>query len=302
MKQLNIAHFSKNSNTNVARERRNIGYFSYAVPEFEWDHFVIGGSIDRKQFRDYDLIFIEEGGKPLEIINPGAPVAYLSYDSTLSGQHYQDRLRRAAVSDLILVDHDKLERFEHLGKPVRRLNYCVNENVFKPLEKNLDVCFMCSGGGTNNLPGGKERAELRIFLGEYCEENGLSYKSGSGGLDEYAEAMGHARVVVNLPRTPTNRPHRVFDAMACGACLLTYPIPFIEEDELDHFTHAVITDAEDINSWLRELFINDLSSDRNVIELWGNYAIYGNNFISKKHTWSIRAKQLRQTLNEELGL
>ena len=294
---LRVAHFSKNSNTNVAREKRNIGYFSYAVLEFTWDHFVIGGSIDRKQFRDYDLIFIEEGGKPLEIINPGPPVAYLSYDSTLSEQHYQDRLKRAAVSDLILVDHDKLERFKHLGKPVRRLNYCVNELVFKPLDKTLDVCFMCSGGGTGNLPGGKERAELRVKLGEICKELGLSYKSGVGGLDEYAAALGHSKVVVNLPRTPINRPHRVFDAMACEAQLLTGQIPRIPEDKLTCKELTVFDDIDQLTLHICQTIYHILKDD-----IVPEKAINGYNLIMNNHTWSIRAQQLRQILSEELGL
>jgi glycosyltransferase involved in cell wall biosynthesis len=294
---LRVAHFSKNSNTNVAREKRNIGYFSYAVLEFTWDHFVIGGSIDRKQFRDYDLIFIEEGGKPLEIINPGPPVAYLSYDSTLSEQHYQDRLKRAAVSDLILIDHDRLERFKHLGKPVRRLNYCVNEKVFKPLEKTLDVCFMCSGGGTGNLPGGKERAELRVKLGEICKELGLSYKSGVGGLDEYAAAMGHAKVVVNLPRTPTNRPHRVFDAMACSCLVITGDIPRLEEDKLTSKELTVFHSESQIEQ-IRSYLISLLQHIDNPLDK----AINGYELIMDYHTWSIRAQQLRQILSEELGI
>jgi glycosyltransferase involved in cell wall biosynthesis len=220
----------------------------------------------------------------------------MSIDSTLSDTHYQERLKQGSMADMILVDHDKLERFKVGKKPVRRLNYCVNDHLFKPLEKTIDVNFHCGSGARKGYPGGNERNELRAQLDGICKELGLSYVSGVLGLPEYAEAMGRSKVVVNLPRTPINRPHRVFDAMAAGACLLTAPIPYIIEDKLfgnefKYFDQKVYDDLEPV---LWGLFKGS--------GLWTIYSEKGYNTVMDYHTWSIRAQQLRQILSEELGL
>ncbi len=294
MKPLRVAFFVKNRAGCFERENRNMGYFSYAVPEFEWEHFVAGDNIERDKFKNFDVIFIEDGGKPLEIIGPGAPVVYLVFDSTLTERHYQDRLARARVADLVLLDHDKIERFKSTGKPVRQSSSCVNDHVFKPLEKTLDISFMCSGGGTGGLPGGDERSAIRVMLGEYCKQAGLSYKSGIAGLPEYAEGMGRAKIVVNWSRTPINKTHRIFDAMACGACVVTRTLPCVESDKRSSLLHYVEFEAkEELPGIIEDLFIGDL---------YQRIAQEGYNLVVNNHTWAIRARELRGVFKEEFGI
>lgn len=283
-------------------EGRNMGYFSYDVPEFTYQVFSPGcGDIDLRPFHDFDLIYHEDGGNWGDYIKDSRtpPIVYMSIDSTLTDTHYQERLNQGSKADLILVDHDKLDRFKVSGKPVRRLTYCVNDHLFKPLEKTIDVSFHCGSGARKGYPGGNERNELRAQLGEICKELGLSYASGVLGLPEYAAALGHSKVVVNLPRTPINRPHRVFDAMACAACLLTAPIPYIEEDLLINYgtreTQWEFEYTYQIKALINELFNGDIYN-------YSVIALEGYRLVIDNHTWSIRAQQLRQILSEELGI
>jgi hypothetical protein len=284
-------------------EGRNMGYFSYDVPEFTYQYFSPGGgNIDLRLYNNFDVIYHEDAGNWGDYIRDKntPPVVYMSIDSTLSDTHYQERLKQGGKSDLILVDHDKIERFKVSGKPVRRLTYCVNDHLFKPLEKTLDVSFHCGSGARKGYPGGKERNELRAQLDGICKELGLSYESGVLGLPQYAAALGRAKVVINLPRTPINRPHRVFDAMAAGACLLTAPIPWIEEDLLGigfNKTHIVFENINQLPEIL-ELLLKGL----NFKGWWYDTMLSGSALVEFNHTWSIRAQQLRQILNEELGL
>jgi len=223
----------------------------------------------------------------------------MSIDSTLSDQHYTERLKQGSMADMILVDHDKLERFKVSGKPVRRLTYCVNDHLFKPLEKTVDVSFHCGSGAHKGYPGGNERNELRAKLGEICKELELSYASGVLGLPEYAAALGHSKVVVNLPRTPINRPHRVFDAMAAGAYLINHgALPYIEEDKIPLYDTLLISPFETADE-LKSI-IEWLPFDTN--SYWDVRSNLAKSFIYTNHTWSIRSQQLRQILSEELGL
>ena len=299
MKPLRVALIIK-PNCSQPGEGRKMGYFSYAVPEFTWQSFSPGsGNVDLRPFKDFDLIYHEDGGNWGEYIRDAhtPPVVYMSIDSTLSDTHYQERLKQGSMADMILVDHDKLERFKVGKKPVRRLNYCVNDHLFKPLEKTIDVNFHCASGARKGYPGGNERNELRAQLDGICKELGLSYASGVLGLPEYAEAMGHSRVVVNLPRTPINRPHRVFDAMACEAQLLTGQIPRIPEDKLTSRELTVFDDIDQLTLSICQTIYQILKDD-----IVPEKAINGYDLVTNNHTWSIRAQQLRQILSEELGI
>lgn len=296
MKPLRVALVVKGSAATYKRSVRNMGYWSYAVPEFTWDHFYLGDPFveSRSRFNDYDLIFIEDGGNYGEFTGDGPPVAYLVIDSTLSDAHYHARLAQAAKSDLILVDHDRLNRFNSSGKPVRRLAYCVNDQVFKPFEKTQDISFHCSSGGSKGHPGADERTQLRQYLHDLAQEHRWTYRSGVLGLLDYAESMGRSRVVVNWPRTPTNRPHRVFDAMASGACVVSGLLPNIAEDKRIASKHLV--EFEEF-SQLRKLL-------HELLELgwWEPIARSGRELVMGNHTWSVRAKELRTMLSKELGI
>lgn len=297
MRPLKVALIVKNKPGPRERERRNMGYWSYDVPEFTWEHFSPGKDfvIERfDKFRDFDVIFHEDGGNYGVWGGCNPPVVYLSIDSTLSDNHYHIRFEQAKQADLILLDHDATARFYHAGPPVRRLGYCVNDHVFKPLEKHLDVVYHCSSSSGTGAPGAQERIKLRQDLNAWGTIGGWSYRSGVAGLDEYAANMGSARIVVNLPRTVTNRPHRILDAMAAGACVLTGPIPTVDGDGLqDRVHYRTFAETAEVPAMIGELLTD---------HAWTQYAINGHELVMARHTWAIRAQELRQIIKKELGL
>ena len=296
MKPLKVAIIYKSRHGIDEHDQRAVGWWSYPVPEFEFEFFRAVQQIAMSTFNNFDLVFHEDTTKLAVYVRHGQtpPVVYMSVDSTLSDAHYKSRLALAKQADLVLVDHDKLERFKSLGKPVRRFSYCVDEHIFKPLEKELDVSYHCGSGESRGFPGGKERNEIRRHLGEYCSRAGCSYRSGAVGQDEYASDMGKSRVVVNWPRTVINRPHRVLDTLACGAALLTGPIPQVDGDCLvsgiDYVDYA---DMDQLDEKLKMLLEH---------ESWKFYADAGYKLAMERHTWSVRAQELRLILNKELGL
>jgi len=274
------------------RENRNMGWFSYAVPEFTWDHFYLGRYFNRPRgdFKEYDLIYIEDGGNWGSFTGGGPPVVYMAFDSTLSEEHYRIRYEQAKRADLVLLDHDRLSRFPK----ARRLSFCVNDHVYKPFPKDTDVAYHCMSGKHSGSPGGVERSELRGYLGDFCKSAGYSYRSGAMGLMEYAASMGSARIVVNWPRTLLNRPHRVFDAMACGACLVTGKLPPLPEEHRQVGVNYVeFEKKEELPVILKRLL--DTGE-------WKPIAEAGYKLVMSEHTWQIRARELRQMLEKELGL
>lgn len=287
---LHVAVIVKDRPGTRERERRNMGMFSYAVNEFTWDFIAPGKgtTISTRALKalGFDLIFHEDGGAWAEYSGRAIPVVFYSIDSTLTEEyHYTPRFAQACKADLVLVDHDRLERFEQTGHPVRRLLYCVNEKLFYPREKTLDVDFQCSGT--------PERARLRVQLSELCKAHGWSYKSGVAPLEDYAAAMGAAKVVIVLPRTPRNRPHRVYDAIACGAAVLSALLPEVSEENLHPLQDYGVFDDSAV-----------LASDLSMM-LHAHYQelipATSQSFI-QQHTWSTRAGELRALLSKELGI
>lgn len=296
MRALKVALIYKSRSGVIERDRRAMGWWSYPVPGFEWDFFPAVDRVFLPDYRGYDLVFHEDTAKTSAFVREGncPPLVYLSIDSTLSELHHHARLDLAKQADLVLLDHDDPDRFKVTGKPIRRLNYCVNDHVFQPTAKSLDVAFHCGSGESRGFPGGKERNEIRRELGGICASHKYSYKSGAVGLDEYAANMGAVRVVVNWPRTVLNRPHRVFDAMACGAALLTGVIPNVDGDYVQRDIHyRTFEGVDDLAAQLDHY----LDTDE-----WKEVADVGYKLIMARHTWSIRAEQLREIIREELGL
>jgi glycosyltransferase involved in cell wall biosynthesis len=283
---MKVALIVKNSNGTQEREQRNMGYWSYPVPEFEWRHFITGKKAYATDMNHYgDVIFQEDAG-PYILKNVRKPVVYLAIDSTLSEDHLESRLKRAKNADLILVDHDDIERFKHLGIPVRQWNYCVNDHLFRDqgLSRDIDVSFYC---GSN-----VERGQIRNMLRPFCRGNDISFATGTLHPVQYAQAMAQSKIVLNWPRSPDNRAHRVFDAMACGACLVTGPVPNVSGDYLDrHNNYVPVNYIEDIPIVLQHLL---KTGD------WQHIAQNGKRLVDKYHRWSVRAKQLKQILAEEL--
>ena len=288
MKPLRAALIVKNTPSSFEREQKNVGYFSYPVPEFTWEYFSPGKGIsvelDAFKRAGFDFVMHIDGGNWCAYTNRTIPVVYYSIDSTLSEtHHFAPRLEQASRADLVLVDHDDLERFKPGGKSVRRWLYCVNDRVFYPREKTLDVDFQCGGSA--------ERSKMRVYLSDLCKARGLSYKSGVAPLADYAENMGAAKVVVVLPRTPTNRPHRVYDAGASSAAILTAPLPFIEGEFSEFIRKNMFT------------FHNERELEELVVDLTPTmWAEPFHTEIMTRHTWATRAAELRAILAEELKL
>jgi spore maturation protein CgeB len=261
-----------------------MGYFSYAVPEFKWTHF---DGLNADALNKFDIVIQEDAG-PKRYAGLHKPLVYVVIDSTLSEGHLESRLQRAKNADLILVDHDSLDRFTHLGKPVRRWNYCVNDRLMRDYEskRDIDVSFYC---GSN-----EERGRLRNMLRAYYKERGLNFATGTLNIVDYARAMAQSKIVVNWPRVPGNRPHRVFDALSCGACLVTGPIPAISGDErVPGRDYVEVKHLDDIPT------VCDYLLDSGE---WQERARWGKRLVAKYHAWSMRARQLRVILQEELGI
>ena len=248
---MKVALVVKASDGTQERENRNMGYWSYPVPEFTWNHLAFPGKEhDGSQMNNgYDIIFQEDAG-PYYFRGVEKPLVYLAIDSTLSDDHLESRLIRAEHADLILLDMDKEKRFADIGVPVRRLNYCVNDHLFRDygLERDIDVSFYC---GTN-----PERGKIRNMLREFCASNDISFETGTLHPVDYAKAMARSKIVVNWPRVPENRPHRVFDAMACGACLLTGPLPDVPGDRrIQHTDYVEVQTIDELTDMIGYLLL-----------------------------------------------
>lgn len=281
---------------------RMVGYWSYAVPEFAVTHF--GVAPGRQVYRraeyaraGFDAIVWEDHKTRGTWADDAAiPLIYHVVDSTLSASHLEDRRHHGAQADLILVDHDRLERLGGLGVPVRRWGYCVNDRLFRDYgeEKTIDVAFHC------RTKGSAMRAALRNWLAVYCARMGYTYASGDRDREEYARAFNRAKVAVNLTRTPQNRPHRVLDALACRTCLLSSKLPHVSGEERVQGVHYVEWDASgealganELGAWVERL----LGSGE-----WQALADNGYELVHRAHTWAVRAGELRQILSEEFGL
>lgn len=291
MKPLRVALFVKSSPIAAERENRNMGMWSYDVPEFTWKHFYSNNfsQVDRSRFGDFDLIFHEDAGYAA-YVNSGPKVVYYTFDSFLDDAHRTVRLKQAHYADLILIDHDDINLFQ--GMKVLRFPYATNDRLYKPVEKTMDVAYHCQSGAKNGTPKAKERSELRAKLGEICGRRGWSFVSGALSHAEYAASMGRSKVVVNLSRNWLHRAHREIDAMACGACYLTDPHMETIEDGTTAGVHYA-TFEDDIESVLERLLDGGE---------WQRYAKAGYEAVTKLHTWQTRAGQLREIVNAEFGI
>lgn len=307
MKQLKIALICKNENSKK-RDDRSMGYFSYDVPEFTWEHFIPGKNfkLHADTFKGFDLVFHEDYPYG-DIIGLNIPYVFLSIDSTLSEDHYKARLRQTSLANLVLVDHDDIKRFKTNHCNTYQFPYCVNDKVFyrDNRERTVDIAYHCSSSAHAGI---EQRKHIRQFLHDLSVKHNWNYRSGVLPLDQYAESFRNSKIVVNQSRTPTNRPHRIFDAMACGAMVLTSKIPHLYLDRLiDETSETWYTNKcygeylndKDLEDKLEILLSKNLVDGSNFYE---SIAERGYNTVMQNHTWSIRAKQLREIINKELGI
>jgi len=222
------------------------------------------------------------------------PVCYWVCDSPLSEDHYLQRVKQARRGkvDLILVDMDRLERFGGLGVPVRRMAYSINELIFRDYgqERRIDVSFY---GSWNVARFGYIRSSLLTYLQEFSEHRGYSYEIKSGlSFVEYAKAMNRSKITIHMPSVIAMRSFRVLEAMASQTCLLTHAVEPMSDEPREAGVHYVEfrtqRELEDRIDWLLET------------GKWEEYAEAGYRLIQREHLWSVRARQLRQTMLQEL--
>lgn len=263
---------------------RMIGMWAYDVPCLDVTHVPQPRefTLNRDNFVDVDAV-VWEDARVIGTVTGGAPVpvVYMVGDSTLTDDNYQDRFAQAQQSDLILVDWDRLDRFEGTGKPVKRLAYCVNERLFYPRDKVIDVGFYC------NIT--DERRDLHEWLATFCAARGYTFAGGRRVGEDYCQAIGETRVNVNLNRNPETRAHRCYDVMASRSCLVTSPMPHVSgEDWINQVHYLEWTDWDHLGSTLDAV----LSSG-----LWESIATRAYAY-AHAHTWAVRAAELYTILTE----
>jgi hypothetical protein len=263
-----------------------VGSWSYPVPEFTVKHFGTPKTftMKRSDFADFDVIVREDHKCYGEFVKDSmTPLVYVVVDSTLSEQHFRDRLPHAQSADLALIEQDSLARF--VGCTTRRLPYCVNENLYKDYgsDKPIDVGFYC-----NPTP---QREKLACKLKRFCEMRGYVFDYGKREGIEYAKALNGAKINISLARTSTNRPHRTFDVMACRSCLLTSALPKISGEERKEWVHYAEFDGGEGGAM-------DAIDDLLQKHKWRDIADAGYALVREKHTWAVRATELRQIFYE----
>lgn len=266
--------------------RDAIGWWSYPVPEFEWDHYPVPESfrLKRSLFVEYDLIVYEDGKIHGTLERDwNIPVAYVIADSTLSEEHYKIRCQQAAENaDILLVDFDDLERFKHLGLPAYRFSFASNDRFFYPRQKTVDVGFFF-----HHTP---QRDRLANHLDQFCNQRGYRYACGTRIGPAYAAAIGSAKININLARNPQTRSNRIFDVFVSQSCLVCDPLPPVSDEPRQLNEHYLqFRSWRELDGLLDELLLNDT---------WRVFAVAAGELGLAQHTWAARARQLRAILGE----
>ena len=264
--------------------RHLTGWWSYPVDEFEWqtlkvkpDYFIA----DMNYAPAHDLIVLDDWIFG-QIKNRTAPLAYVVVDSARSAAQLARNRQQAQDADLILVDSDRLDSFNGLGKSVQRFAYAVNEHLFMPREKVYDVAFLCWPTD--------DRRMVQRWCADICKRHGWSFVTGTYDWDHYARFLSQARIVVHRAHVMNARSWRVFDVMAARGCLLSSPLPDVSGDGLISGTHyREYTDAETLEGQLSILL---------DYGYWKVIAEAGYRHVMEHHTWHVRAAQLRSMLTE----
>ena len=267
---------------------RNLtGWWSYPVPEFTWQAARVPAinfsvKVDPQLF---DLIVLDDwifGNVEANHV----PLAYVVVDSARSDEQLARNLRQAKHANLILVDSDDLAKF-NIGRPARRFAYAVNERLYHPCPKTHDVAFLCWPT--------QPRREVQERAAQICARHGWSFLTGTyANFQDYAAAIGSARVVIHKAHVERARSWRVFDVMASRGCLLSSPLPTVDGDGIEKGVHyAEYANPDALEGKLERLLTGNA---------WAEMAETGYQHVVAHHTWAIRAKDLRELLAKELRL
>ncbi len=267
---------------------RKHGWWSYSVPGLEWAVLPVerGQEVSLSWLEEQaDFIVIEDWAWPNLVGQTEKPLLYVVVDSNTSTrrlavyQQYAAHIR----ARVILVDQDELKNFCQIG-PSYRWAYAVNEMVFHPLDKTVDVAYHCA-----RTP---ERSALGDYLACWMKDRPYIYTTGCNfSIAVYAALLGRAKICVHLGTHPQCRSHRLFDALASGCCLLTSPLPYIDGDGLCPGVHyEVFHSPGELTDKIAVL----LSTGH-----WQEIAERGREYVLAHHTWTTRAEELKAILAKE---
>lgn len=263
---------------------RSAGWWSYGVPEFSVTHIPVrkGFRLSKNVTSQFDVLVYEDAKIYGTIEHPRPPTLYHVVDSTLSEDHYKHRLNEAKRNaDLILLDWDDPRRFTHLGIPVERFAYCVNDTLYYPRNKVRDL--------GSHMGDSQERTDLQAWLKHWCKVSEVDYSIGKRGGRDYPNALAEAKVIINYNRNILTRSHRIMDTMASRTCLITNPFPAIEGDGFIENVHYLkFENFRDL-----DVQITFALGDSNIWEIVANN---GYKHVMAHHTWATRASELQKTI------
>jgi hypothetical protein len=261
--------------------RAKIGLWSYDVPDLTWDFYPVedGQVVDKNMLaREHDCIFWEDWCWPTWEGASSIPVYAWIVDSNTSARRRKNYVARARQADVVLVDQDQLKHFNDLGKPVFRWQYAVNEQVFAPMPKSVDVAY--------HVARTDGRAALQEYLLAWLRDHPTINATFGGNftIAQYVARLGAARIVVHKRTHEQCRSHRYFDALAAGCCLLADRGWSVNEDGFRPGVHYLEWDTP------TEL-VGQIEQLLDTGE-WLRYANMGQAFVLSHHTWARRAAEL----------
>jgi glycosyltransferase involved in cell wall biosynthesis len=268
--------------------RRKLGWWAYPVHGLDWTFYPTADeeivNKDTLAKAGHDLIVWEDWCIPVWTGSSAIPVYAVIVDSNTSPRRRKNYIERAKQADVLLIDQDRLSAFEPWGRRVYRWQYAVNEHLFSPRSKEIDVAYHV--GRTD------ERTVLHDPLVAYCRAQGYAFTTGGGlTIDQYANRLNSARIVVHKSTHEQCRSHRFFDALASGACLLTDRVWAVPEDGLIAGKHFI--------EWFNPVDMHEKITDLLATGSWNQIAQAGHGFVMARHTWRTRAAELVQIIEEQ---
>lgn len=217
--------------------------------------------------------------EPMGIVPRGLESAPMPTACVLSDTHRNPRARRLVAS---LFDHVVVYHRNHLAAHRDRrpgtahwIPYACDTDVVRDLRlpRDLDVAFV-------GRPYTRERRRiLRRLAGRHAVNEPRTYRQ-----DEISELYSRAKIVIDLP--PGDYiPFRVFEAMSCGALLLTRRMPSGIEELFEEGRHyeAFATERELLDKI--ERYLRDDDARRRV-------AAAGHAEIRRHHTLAQRITRI----------
>ena len=297
------------------RYERIDGQFAYPVPEFTWTHHEVDKAFrvnldeldadvvwwDEAKHKDANCRFLPVKGRARQ-----TPLVYYCLYPTLTMHHFRSRRERAKkFADVVCLEHDDLERWHGVHAGIYRLAYSVDENLYQPAPKTVDVGFYCFYGYS------PERPAMAHWLADFCQRKGYSFltNQGDSGRD-YPQWLAKTKVVVHLNRTRRTRPPRIFDVAACGGALLSHRMPEVSGEKWEAGVHYVAFDNPPPPDEMQPTddrggkTFNDADCTEVAAGLewlldggnWETVAAQARAYVLKHHTWAVRAQELQAIL------